>query len=122
MDGSIINSLRSLKRSFRELHAALYFSTSPAFSPTPERIFLCNELYKLRLSSIGMSDWLIARIFSAAAASIGPALDIFHEVKTFKGNQDPLSTQSILKTRTPTPRNMGMPASTSDYMGNLQLG
>ena len=93
MFGSIMNSFKRLKRSFRELHAALYFSTSPAFSPTPERIFLAIALYQLRRSSIGMSDWLIARIFSAEASSIFVALDIFQGVKTLKGNREPLSSQ-----------------------------
>lgn len=70
-----MNSFNSWNLSFLLLQAWLYFSTSPGFRPIPLFIFLCMLLYSALLSCIGISDWLMARIFAACSSVIVFALE-----------------------------------------------
>ena len=67
MSSSMMNSLSSLKRCFFSFKQALYFCKRPGLSP-PDLKRRPIPLYNALLFSMGISAWLMLRIFSLASS------------------------------------------------------
>ena len=84
MSSSMMNSLSSLKRCFFSFKQASYFCKRPGLSP-PDLKRRPIPLYNALRFSMGISAWLISRIFSLASSDKLDTLARVHPIHPKEG-------------------------------------